>query len=172
MQITATLVNLYHVCIREMWLHAHELRMESFSEVVQDGKQLHELSYPNRAEKYREITLEGSKIDFYDPQENVVHEIKRSSRAEQAHIAQVQYYLWLLENIGINGATGLLEYPRTRRKHVVPALTDTDRLRLQEWLTDINAILNGPCPPPLNGAICIRCSYYEFCYAGEGPLRF
>jgi CRISPR-associated exonuclease Cas4 len=52
MTINATLINLYHVCHREMWLHANGIRMEHTSDTVYDGKLLHETSYPQRAEKY------------------------------------------------------------------------------------------------------------------------
>ena len=54
--------------------------MEHTSEVVADGKLLHESSYPQRAEKYREIDLSFilnskidlfGKIDFYDCNENL-----------------------------------------------------------------------------------------------------
>ncbi|THH40238.1 Dna2/Cas4 domain-containing protein [Neolewinella litorea] len=35
--INATLINLYHVCHRQLWLHAHELRMEHESDAVYAG---------------------------------------------------------------------------------------------------------------------------------------
>ncbi|MBS1446990.1 MAG: Dna2/Cas4 domain-containing protein, partial [Odoribacter sp.] len=38
MNVTATLINLYHVCKREMWLHAHGIRMEHTSDLVTEGK--------------------------------------------------------------------------------------------------------------------------------------
>lgn len=95
MQINATLVNLYHVCKRECWLHAHGIRMEHTSDQVYEGKLTGELSYPGRAEKYTELVLPGAKIDFYDAKNAVVHEVKHSNKVEQAHIAQVKYYLYL-----------------------------------------------------------------------------
>lgn len=165
--INATLVNLYHVCHRELWLHANEVRMESTSETVQDGKLLHETAYPQRAERYREVLLGGSKIDFYDPKAKVVHEIKRSNKAETAHVAQVKYYLWLLEESGVPGATGLLEYPRLRQTQPVQ-LTAEDRLLIPEWQADIRRIIgSAQCPAVINKPICRNCSYYEFCYVTE-----
>ena len=165
--ISATLVNLYHICHRELWLHAHEVRMEFFSDAVQDGKLLHETAYPQRAERYREIMLGGSKIDFYDPKAKVVHEIKRGSKAHVAHVAQVKYYLWLLEQHGIVGATGLLEYPRLRQTQVVKLLPD-DYAAIAAWEADIGRIVGDPrCPPVINKPFCQQCSYYELCYVGE-----
>ena len=165
--ITATLINLYHICHRELWLHVHEVRMEFFSEAVQDGKLLHETAYPQRAERYREIMLGGSKIDFYDPKAKVVHEIKRGSKAHEAHVAQVKYYLWLLEQHGVPGATGLLEYPRLRRTQTVELLPD-DHAAIAAWEADIRRIVDDPqCPPVINKPFCQQCSYYELCYVGE-----
>lgn len=165
--VNATLINLYHVCHRELWLHANEVRMESTSEVVKDGKLLHETAYPQRAERYREILLGNSKIDFYDTKAKVVHEIKRSNKAEMAHVAQVKYYIWLLEQHGVAGATGILEYPKLRQTQTVE-LTDADRLLIPQWETDIQRIVDdAQCPPVINKPICRQCSYYEFCYVGE-----
>ena len=165
--VNATLINLYHICHRELWLHANEVRMESTSEVVQDGKLLHETAYPQRADRYREIVLGGSKIDFYDPKTKVVHEIKRGNKAQEAHVAQVKYYLWLLEQHGVPGATGLLEYPRLRQTQVI-TLMDEDREQFPRLETTIRTIINNPdCPPVINKPFCKQCSYYEFCYVSE-----
>lgn len=165
--VNATLINLYHICHRELWLHANEVRMESTSEVVQDGKLLHETAYPQRAERYREIVLGSSKIDFYDPKAKVVHEIKRGNKAVEAHIAQVKYYLWLLEQHGVAGATGLLEYPKLRQTQTVE-LTEADRQQIPQWEAAIRTIVeDDQCPGVINKPICRQCSYYEFCYVGE-----
>ena len=36
--VTATLINLYHICKRELWLHSNEIRMEHTSDTVTEGK--------------------------------------------------------------------------------------------------------------------------------------
>ena len=166
-EISATLINLYHICHRELWLHANEVRMEKTSEVVEDGKLLHEVSYLERSGKYREIAIGNSKIDFYDAKAKVVHEIKRSDKAEGAHTAQVKYYLYLLEERGITGATGILEYPRLRQREEV-FLTEEDRLQIPLWRAAIRAIIfSEACPPVINKPFCKQCSYYELCYVNE-----
>jgi CRISPR-associated exonuclease Cas4 len=165
MQITPTLINLYHVCHRQVWLHAHGIRMEHTSEVVADGKFVHENSYPQRAQRYEELQLGPAKIDYYDAKNKVVHEIKRSNKAEEAHRWQVKYYLWLLEQAGIPGATGLLEYPALRRTETV-TLDEEDRPRLQELLQEIEHILVKPQPPErVQKRICKGCSYFDFCWS-------
>ena len=167
MNVTGTLINLYHVCKREMWLHAHNIRMEHTSDVVTEGKLVHETSYPNRAARYEEIRIGGSVIDFYDPHEKVIHEIKKSESKEEAYIWQVKYYLYLFEQEGIEGVIGLLEYPLLRET-VRVELEENDRETLRNMEDEIRKIIGYEiCPPVLSKGKCGKCSYYEFCYSGE-----
>ena len=167
MRITATYINLYHVCKRELWLHANEIRFEHTSDVVYEGKLLHETSYPQRSDKYEELEVDGCKIDFYDAHNRVIHEIKKSDKIETAHEWQVKYYIWVLERNGINGVTGLLEYPTMRQTEKV-TLNDVDRKRILEIEKDIASIVGDEhCPAVINSKICKQCSYYEFCYVNE-----
>lgn len=166
--LTATHVKYYHVCHRKLWLFDRDVWMEHTSDTVKAGELLHQTAYPQRAERYREISIGGSKIDFYDPQRRVVHELKKSAKMEGSHIAQTKYYLWLLEQHGVRGATGLIEYPK-QRQTVPVALTDDDRAAILAWLAAMRQLLadGAPCPPVINKPFCKQCSYYEFCYAGE-----
>jgi CRISPR-associated exonuclease Cas4 len=176
MTINATLVNLYHVCQRECWLHANGIRMEHTSDIVYDGKLLHETSYPQRADKYTEIELNAviedkttltGKIDFYDARTKTIHETKRSNKVEKAHEWQVKYYIWLLEQNGINDAHAILEYPLLRQTDEV-WLNEADREYLKETVHKIVALHQDEnCPPKINGKICRSCSYYDLCYIDE-----
>lgn len=162
--ITATLINLYHVCHRELWLHANEIRMEHTSDTVTEGKLIGENTYTDRAAKYTELELEGIKIDYYDARNKVVHEIKKSDKMEAAHEAQVKYYLYKLRQHGIEGATGILEYPSLRHTAQVE-LTDQDIVDIQRWEVEILDIINREeMPSVIHKPVCKRCSYYEFCY--------
>ena len=166
-KINATLIGLYQICKRETWLHANEIRMEHTSEVVAEGKQLHEQAYPQRAERYREIELDGSKIDFYDPYDKVVHEIKKSNKMEGAHIAQVKYYLYLLQRNGIDGATGIIEYPKLRQTERV-RLDEGDSEQIEQWVQDIERIVTSEqIPGRLTKSKCRSCSYFDFCWIDE-----
>ena len=162
--VTATLINLYHICKRELWLHSNEIRMEHTSDTVTEGKLIGENTYTDRAAKYTELQLEGVKIDFYDAQNKVVHEIKKSDKMEVAHEAQVKYYLYKLKQLGVEGATGILEYPTLRHTaHIV--LTDEDVIDIQRWEADILEIISREeMPGVINKPVCKRCSYFEFCY--------
>ena len=165
--ITATLINLYHVCHREMWLHGHEIRMEHTSDIVTEGKLIGENSYTQRAAKYTELEFDGVKIDYYDAKNKIVHEVKKSDRAEQAHIAQVKYYLYVLDKNGITGAKGLIEYPKARHTEGVE-FNDADRVEIEKWVEDIQRILAlAQCPATINKPSCKKCSYYDFCYSSE-----
>lgn len=175
MNITATHINYYHVCSREMWLFTNGINMEHTSDTVYDGKLLHETSYPQRAEKYTEVELSADinnirltgKIDFYDAANKIIHETKRGDKVETAHEWQVKYYIWLLEINGIVGARGILEYPKLRNTTEV-LLTETDKLYLQEVIVKIAALqVSEICPPVIKAKICKSCSYEDFCYAGE-----
>ncbi|SFC73550.1 CRISPR-associated exonuclease Cas4 [Parapedobacter composti] len=167
MNITATHINLYHVCRRELWLHANGIRMEHTSDVVAEGKLIGELSYPERSERYTEIEIDGVKIDFYDARNRVVHEVKKSDSVENAHIAQVKYYLYKLRQHGVDGATGIVEYPKLRQRELVE-LREEDVEAIKDWEIDISGIIYGDiCPPVIHSKICRRCSYYDFCYVDE-----
>lgn len=164
MTLTATHINLYHICKRELWLHANGIRMEHTSDTVYEGKMIGETTYSQRPAKYTEIEIGGSKIDFYDAKNKVVHEIKKSNKAEDAHQWQVKYYLWLLAQNGIDGVTGILEYPKLRQTTEI-VLTSSDENYLLSAMNQIRSLIESEsCPPVINSKICKSCSYYDFCY--------
>ncbi len=167
MQITATHINYYHICKRKLWLFANGINIEHTSETVAAGKLIHETTYSQRAEKYTELEIGGSKIDFYDAKNKVIHEIKKSDKMEDAHEWQVKYYILLLEQNGVDGVKGILEYPRLREtKEVV--LLESNKNYLQLVIMQINEIVASEnCPPRINSSISKKCSYYDFCYVGE-----
>jgi CRISPR-associated exonuclease Cas4 len=150
--------------------------MEHTSDIVADGKLLHETSYPQRAEKYREIDLSFTlnnkidlfgKIDFYDAKEKMIHEIKRSDKIEEAHEWQVKFYIYLLELNGIEGATAILEYPKLRiTKELSLSFVDKEYLKVM-FVKIVELMESEICPPRINSKICKSCSYYELCYVTE-----
>ena len=141
--------------------------MEHTSDLVYEGKMLHETSYPQRPERYEELEIDGCKIDFYDAKNKIVHEIKKSAKIEEAHEWQVKYYIYVLERNGIEGVSGILEYPALRQTNKVE-LNETDRKYIQDIEQKITLLVNSDdCPLVVNGKICKSCSYYEFCYVGE-----
>lgn len=166
MLITGTHFNYYLICHRKLWLFANGITMEHTSEAVYQGKLIHENSYQQRSERFKEIEIGGIKIDWFDSKNNVVHEIKKSDKKEEAHIWQVKYYLFVLEQHGVN-ATGLLEYPKLRKTQEV-LLTQPDRQYIEEARQKIAGIVEADtCPKKLPKTKCRNCSYFDFCYANE-----
>lgn len=138
--------------------------MEHTSDTVTEGKLIGENTYTDRAAKYTELQLDGIKIDYYDARNKVVHEIKKSDKMEAAHEAQVKYYLYKLKQHGVEGATGILEYPTLRHTSQI-ILTDEDVIVIQRWEADISEIISREeMPGVIDKPVCKRCSYFEFCY--------
>jgi CRISPR-associated exonuclease Cas4 len=166
MQITGTHFNYHQICHRKLWLFANGIQMEHTSEAVSQGKLIHETSYRQRSDRFKEVAIDGIKIDYFDAQQNIVHEIKKSDKKKDAHIWQVKYYLYILEQNGIN-ATGVLEYPKLRKTDNV-VLTQLDRDIIKVTITDIEEIiLSEKCPGKIPVSKCKNCSYFDFCYSAE-----
>lgn len=141
--------------------------MEHNSDLVYDGKLIHEDSYPQRPERYEELEVDGVKIDFYDAKNKIVHEIKRSDKVEDAHEWQVKYYIYVLEQNGVDGVRGILEYP-TMRKTTPIVLTDDDRREIEKMKSEIEKIIvSEKCPERVAMKICRNCSYFDFCCVTE-----
>lgn len=109
MHITATHIAYFALCQRKLWLFHHQIALEHTSDTVYEGKLIGENSYIQRAEKYIETQLTtewngvilSAKIDYYDAKARIIHEVKKSAKLEQAHIAQVRFYQFVLEQTGI-----------------------------------------------------------------------
>jgi CRISPR-associated exonuclease Cas4 len=158
--ITATQINYYFVCHRELWFFSHQINMEQNSELVALGKLLHENSY---LRENKEIQIGSIKIDFIG-KDRIVHEIKKTPSIEKAHLWQVKYYIWYLKNLGVENVTGELDYPKLKKTMTVE-LTVDDELEIQKILEKINQIINSEeIPPVINKTRCKKCSYYELCY--------
>lgn len=178
---------MYHICKREMWLHANGITMEHTSDTVSEGKLIHETSYPQRAEKFTEVEISlayayhstevgdgggnvtlSAVIDFYDTGHKVIHETKKSDSMESAHEWQARFYIYLLEKQGgVEGVSALLEYPKLRETKRV-FLSEEDKVYLEKLFPEIVEIVGGEkCPPTIQKKFCKSCSYFDFCYAGE-----
>lgn len=170
MPLTATHIAYLLTCHRKLWLFAHGINMEQTSDTVAEGKLIGETSYPDRAEKFTEIEIDGIKIDFYDARNKVVHEVKKSNKVEHAHIAQVKYYIYKLAEKGIDGVRGLIEYPRLKQRQEVLLLPE-EHDEMRAWETEAERIVQQEnCPPLTKLKICKSCSYFDFCYSSEPGL--
>lgn len=150
--------------------------MEHTSDIVYDGKLLHETSYIRRSERYSELSLSADwgadiqlmgKIDFYDPVSKVIHEVKRSDKAEEAHVWQCKFYIWLFLLNDVKDVHALLEYPRF--KHLNEVYLSMDDIKyLEKAAREIGDLLeSNDCPAKLNRPVCRSCSYFDMCYIDE-----
>lgn len=167
--VTGTHFAYYRLCRRKLWLFANGLNMEHTSELVADGKLIHETSYSQRSEKFSELEIGGVKIDYYDAHRRVIHETKRGNSAEDAHIGQLKYYIYVLKQHGIDGVVGILEYPKLKlRKEVY--LSEEDSKVMEDSCKEIKEIIaSDACPEKIKMKLCKNCSYYDFCWSGEAP---
>jgi len=162
---TGTHIAYLHLCHRKLWLFANGMQMEHCSELVAEGRFIDETSYPQRAERWQALVIDGIKLDHYDAQRGIVREVKKSPKREDAHIAQLKYYLYVLERHGIPVSHGVLEYPKLRETEEVH-LTDADRTAIPGWEAAVAQITaQEDCPPKIDKPMCRKCAYYEFCYA-------
>jgi len=165
--VTGTQFNYYLICHRKLWLFSSGINMEHTSDLVYEGRLIHETSYPQRSERYTEIEFDGIKIDFFDPKNKVIHEIKKSDSHEEAHEWQVKYYIYVLERNGVEGVTGILEYPKLRETREV-ILSEPDREEIREIVRNIEKIITSDnCPERLKISKCKNCSYFDFCWSEE-----
>ncbi|KKX47646.1 CRISPR-associated protein Cas4 [Sphingobacterium sp. IITKGP-BTPF85] len=167
MQITGTHIAYLHTCHRKLWLFANGIQMEHTSETVAEGKLISETTYLDRSRKYTELAIDGIKIDFYDAKNKVIHEVKKSNKVEQAHLAQVKYYMYILSRNGVHDPSALLEYPKLKQRDTIHWNDEIMTLGNQ-WENEALEIITQKYSPPLVKLnICKNCSYYEFCFIHE-----
>ncbi|HCN52429.1 MAG TPA: CRISPR-associated protein Cas4 [Prevotella sp.] len=167
MMITGTHFAYYQLCHRKLWLFANGINMEQESDLVYEGKLIHEESYPERSSKYEEVAIDGIKVDYYDAKNHVIHEIKKSNKVDYAHEWQLKYYMYVFELHGVTEVRGILEYPEMRKTKEV-MLTDVDREEIRTMICEIESIIQkDECPPRVKKGLCRNCSYFDFCYSEE-----
>lgn len=76
------------------------------------------------------MAIEGIKVDYYDANSKVIHEIKKSNKCDTAQEWQLKYYIYIFERNGITGVKGILEYPLLRKTTEV-LLSDVNREDIQ-----------------------------------------
>ncbi len=161
-RVNATIFAYFVLCRRKAWLFWHGIGMERHSELVELGKIISKYTYPR--EKH-DVNIDNTVVlDWIDWHHKVVHEVKKSRRAEDAHICQVKYYLWYLEQKGLTGFTGIINYPKLRKIQRVE-LTDDDRDMIKRMLSEMEELFNLETPPePERKPICKNCAYFELCW--------
>lgn len=168
--ITGTHINYYHVCKRKLWLFSHGISMEHTSDTVLLGKLIDESSYER---KDKQIDIDGSIVidwielpaDRMNEAKGILHEVKKTDKMEAAHRWQVLYYLWYLEQKGVTGLKGEIDYPKLKQKTEV-ILGDAERAELASIVRTIRDIVSrGEIPEKAHKRLCKSCSYLDLCWA-------
>lgn len=162
-KVTGTLIWYYYICKREVWLMAHRIEADQDNEFIDVGRFIHENSY--QREK-KEVSLGNIKIDILKREDGelVVGEVKKSSRFKESARMQLAYYLFELENKGIN-AKGILMFPKERQREEI-ILNEQLKAKLDQAINEILWIMYQDEPQPAQKiSFCKNCAYNEFCWA-------
>jgi CRISPR-associated exonuclease Cas4 len=160
-RLTGTQLNYLLVCPRKLWLFSHHITMERENEAVALGQLLHEESFQRQK---KEVLIDDLiRIDFFD--DEAVHDIKKGRSMEEAHRAQILYYLWYLRQKGVEGLKGVINYPKQRRS-VEVELTPAAEVEVEEWVRQVQMVVAQATPPVVEAPmrICRKCSYNELCW--------
>lgn len=163
-RITGVKIDYYHICHTKLWLFSHNITLEAGHENVEIGKQLHEDRYKRDG---KDVTIDNTiSIDFVRRGSSIeLHEVKKTKKMEDAHRAQLLFYLYYLLQRGVS-AEGVINYPLIRET-VRVTLTLVDEAVLQSEIKEIERIVQGRMPHPLRKRICAKCAYIEFCFCDE-----
>lgn len=160
-EITGTMVEYYFVCKRKLYYFTKNLTMEQENEAVLLGKLIDENSY---GREVKHISVDGVISIDYIEDSRILHEIKKSRAIEESTKWQLKYYLWYLEQKGITGLRGRIDYPLLKQ-NINIELSEEDRKILCKVVREIPLICDGKIPsrdPSLS--ICKKCAYYDLCF--------
>lgn len=151
----------YFICKKKLWFSVNGISMESENENVQIGKILDEMSY-SYERKHISINNEIN-LDFVK-KSDIIHEIKKSRKIEEASILQVKYYLYYLKKRGVDGITAKIDYPLLK-KNIEIVLCEKDEIEIDNVILNIKKLLKEQLPPDTEKSKkCLACAYYDFCF--------
>ena len=159
--ITGVMIYYYFICERKLWYFINEINMEQNNELVSMGKILDETSYEREK---KNIMIDNTiNVDFIK-NGAVLHEVKKTKAIEEAGIWQVKYYMYYLENKGIESIKAKIDFPLLRQSKEIK-LDDNDRKMLDNVIKNIKEIIKMDKPTSvINSKICNKCSYFDLCY--------
>ena len=159
-RVTGMYIYYYYVCKRKLWYFSNGLAMESENENVKLGKLIDETTYKQNK---KHIMINNTiNIDFIS-EHNLLHEVKKSRKVEEAGIAQLKYYIYYLKKRGVEGIRGRIDYPLLKQSINVE-LSEEDEKELESATADIIKIISADLPPQYeNKKKCKSCAYYDLC---------
>lgn len=181
LRIGGTEIHYQVLCPRKLWWYSHGLEQEhaggasgtsAGQENVALGTLLHEDGYPGAAR--RDVLIDGLiRLDFTEPGTGtgdggtapVVHEIKKSRGALKATRLQILYYLYYLKHEKGIETTGVIDFPKERRRETV-TLTPGAETEVEQAIAGVQRTREMPTPPPVEEPmpICRKCAYQDLCW--------
>ncbi len=161
MNITGVMIYYYFICERKLWYFINEINMEQNNELVSIGKILDETTYTREK---KNIMIDNTiNVDFIK-NGAVLHEVKKTKSIEEAGIWQVKYYMYYLENRGVQNVQAKIDFPLLREtKEII--LEPNDRKILDNVIKNIEELSKKENPPQrIESKICKKCAYYDLCY--------
>ena len=140
---------------------SHKIIPDQFNEYIEIGREIDEYYYQREIKK--NIIDNRIQIDIIK-KDNVIAEVKKSSRHEKSAKMQLAFYLYYLKHIkGIN-KKGILLFPEERKKIEVNLTIDLEK-ELENAISAINKIIEMEKPPkPVRIRFCKKCGYNNICW--------
>ena len=159
--ITGLMIYYYFICERKLWYFINEISMEQNNELVSIGKILDETTY---VREKKNIMIDNTiNIDFIKDGA-ILHEVKKTKSIEEAGIWQVKYYMYYLENRGLENIQAKIDFPLLRETEEI-ILEPNDRKVLDNITKNIQELSKKETPPQrIESKICKKCAYYDLCY--------
>ncbi len=150
----------YLTCPREAWLEYHGIFSDQEHEFLALGRLVHEGSY-QRARK--EIFVDQLlKIDLF--RDEMVAEVKKSSRHKEAARLQLAFYLYYLKYEKGLTLRGVLLFPKERKTEKLELTSELEQ-KIEKLISEMLPVLEKDSPPPcVKSKYCRTCSFFEICW--------
>jgi CRISPR-associated exonuclease Cas4 len=172
-RVGGTEVHYFVLCPRKLWWFNHGMEQEHAGGVsvsqgqenVALGSLLHDESYRDKHKK--DVLIDNLlRLDFTES--GAVHEVKKSrggSSAQKATRFQLLYYLYYLKHEKGIETTGVIDYPKERRREEV-VLTPEREAEVEQVIAGVRQTRELPTPPlvPEPMGVCKKCAYQELCW--------
>jgi CRISPR-associated exonuclease Cas4 len=151
-----------HLCPTRTWLHYHRIDCTHLNRHMQAGLLLHATAYGGEGGR-GDFGL-GLSPDMLDFRHREIGEVKKSNSHEHATIAQLRFYLAVMEQATGQPWSGVLRYPNSRRtKRII--LDTPAKTELLDDFARIERVITQPQPPTkVDKPICKHCAYRMLCW--------
>jgi CRISPR-associated exonuclease Cas4 len=163
MHITGKGISYLDICERKLWLFHHGIRPEMENVNVQLGMHIQETTFPR---KEKDLPLgEIGVVDWADFKDGVIHETKKGKAPGKGDEIQVLYYLWWLNEHGVQVSKAVIHYPKQKKTKEVYWNKDAEA-HVMNAVARYEKIASLAHPPAVeNFKFCKSCAYFEICYA-------